>query len=153
MAEATARKSFTDRMSRSDVSWKLHRFMYRISGGRIGGRMFGVPVLLLRTRGRRTGELRIHPLMYLRDGDRLFVVASNAAAVDRDPGWLHNLRANPVAEVQLGSEVHRVRAEELGPEERDTWWPRLVEHNPKWAGYADETDRIIPIVALHLEAT
>ncbi len=153
MAEATARKSFTDRMSRSDVSWKLHRFMYRISGGRIGGRMFGVPVLLLRTRGRRTGELRIHPLMYLRDGDRLFVVASNAAAVDRDPGWLHNLRANPVAEVQLGSEVHRVRAEELGSEERDTWWPRLVDHNPKWAGYADETDRIIPIVALHLEAT
>ena len=153
MGATTRRRSFTDRMSRSDVSWKMHRFMYRMSGGRIGGRVSGVPVLLLRTRGRRTGELRTNPLMYLRDGDRLLVVASNAAAVDRDPGWLHNLRANPVAEVQLGSEVHPVRAEELGPEERDAWWPRLIDHNPRWAGYAAETDRVIPVVALHLDET
>ncbi len=144
-------EALADRMSRTDFSWKMHRLMYRISGGRIGAEMRGIPVLLLTTRGRKTGQPRTNPLMYLRDGDRLLVVASNAAAVDRDPGWLHNLRANPTAEVQLGSETRRVSAVELDDAEREAWWPRLIAHNPNWAKYESETDRTIPVVALYLE--
>jgi deazaflavin-dependent oxidoreductase (nitroreductase family) len=137
-----------DRMSRSDLSSKMHRLFYRLTGGRIGGKVRGIPVLLLTTFGRRSKERRTVPLMYLPDGARLLVVASNAANPDRPPGWWFNLQARPDAWARLGGDEHRVRARVLDESERESWWPRLVEHNPNWARFQAETERPFPIVSL-----
>jgi deazaflavin-dependent oxidoreductase (nitroreductase family) len=107
---ATMVERMNDRMARSDLSSKMHRFFYRLSGGRMGGEVKGVPVLLFATEGRRSKKRRTVPLMYQPDGDRLLVVASNAADPDRPPGWWFNLQANPEADVQVGASQHRVRA-------------------------------------------
>lgn len=138
----------SDRMARSDLSSKIHRFVYRLSGGRMGGRAKGVPVLLLTTVGRRSGKQRTVPLMYLADGERLLVVASNAADPDHPPGWWFNLRSHPQARVQVGRTRYAVRSSDLDPVDRDAWWPRLATHNPNWARFQEETGRRFPVVAL-----
>src|SRR5262245_52150920 len=83
-----------------ELGWKLHRALYRWSGGRIGGRIGKLPVLLLTTTGRRSGAPRTVALAYLADGGRFVVIGSNAGE-DRDPSWWVNLRANPRATVQV----------------------------------------------------
>lgn len=148
---ATLAERIGDRMARSDLSWKVHRFFYRLSGGRMGGAVRGIPVLLLTTKGRRTQQLHTVPLMYLREGGRILVVASNAANPDRPPGWWFNLQAHPEAEVQVMGERRKVRACDLDPDERDALWPRLVAHNPNWGKYQRETERRIGVVALQLD--
>ncbi len=147
---ATMVERVNDRMARSGLSSRMHRLAYRLSGGRMGGEVKGVPVLLLATEGRRSKKRRTVPLMYLPDGDRLLVVASNAADPDRPPGWWFNLQANPEADVQVGASQHRVRASDLEAEEREVLWPRLAAHNPNWARFQGETSRRFPVVALQL---
>jgi len=129
----------------------MHRFFYRLSGGRMGGEVLGVPVLLLTTVGRRSGRERTVPLMYYPQGSRMLVVASNAAEPDQPPGWWFNLQTRPEAWVQLGGTRHRARAEALDEHERELLWPRLAEHNPSWARYQSETGRRFPVIALRLE--
>src|SRR5205814_3124058 len=80
---------------------RVHQRIYEATDGRIGHGTIGVPTLLLRTRGRRSGATRTNALVYARDGDAYLVVASNGGA-DRAPAWLHNLRANPQVEIQIG---------------------------------------------------
>lgn len=128
----------------------LHKFLYRLSGGTIGGRMFGVPVLLLTTIGRKTGKQRTTPLMYLTDNDRVVLVASNGGAV-RHPLWWQNLLANPRAEVEIGRTRQRMTARIATPEERTTLWPRLVALYPSYADYQKRTPREIPVVILQRE--
>ena len=79
---------------------KIHEQLYKGTDGRIGHHMIGVPTLLLRTTGRRSGATRTNSLVYARDGEDYLLVASNGGA-DRPPAWLHNLRANPDVEVQI----------------------------------------------------
>ncbi len=141
-----------DRMSRSDFSANMHRLFYRLSGGRMGSKVRGIPVLLLTTVGRHSAKRRTVPLMYLPDGNRLLVVASNAADPDRSPGWWFNLQANPEAWIQLGRKQSRVRASALAEAERKSWWPRLTSHNPNWARFQAETTRPFPVVALDLDS-
>jgi len=126
---------------------RLHDFAYRKSGGRIGGSLMGIPMLLLTTTGRRSGLPRTSPLACLRDGDDWVIVASNDGQ-DHDPAWWLNLRAEPDAVAQIGSEVRRVRAHRADATERERLWPRLTQLNPRYTHYAGKTAREIPVVIL-----
>jgi deazaflavin-dependent oxidoreductase (nitroreductase family) len=125
----------------------LHRFVYRASGGRLGSNLGGRPMLLLANVGRRSGALRHTPLLYVCDGDRYVVVASNAGD-DRHPAWWLNLRERPETLVQVGREHVRVRARDATPEEAQRLWPRLEQHYAAYARYRRRTRREIPLVVL-----
>ena len=128
---------------------KLHTSLFRATNGRVGGSIPGTgPVLLLTTNGRKTGRERTVPLLYLRDGEDLVLVASNGGTAAHPTWWL-NLRANPVARVEVGEGKLRVRAREASPEEKARLWPRLVEMYGGYEGYQEKTDRPIPVVILH----
>lgn len=126
---------------------KLHSFVYRATGGRVGGRIVGGPVLLLTTTGRKSGKKRTVPLLYLEDGENLVLVASNGGAPVHPTWWL-NLRANPEATVEVGREKLRVRAEEASPREKERLWPKLVEMYGGYETYRRRTCREIPVVLL-----
>src|SRR4051795_7768518 len=129
---------------------KLHERIYKASGGRIGHRMIGVPTLLLRTTGRRSGQTRTNALVYARDGDDYLVVASNGGA-DKPPAWLHNLKANPDVEVQVGRDRRKGRASVVEPSDPDykRLWKIVNDNNrDRYTAYQQQTDRPIPVVAL-----
>jgi deazaflavin-dependent oxidoreductase (nitroreductase family) len=127
--------------------YPLHRRLYRLTGGLIGQRSAMGPMLLLTTTGRRTGERRTTPLLYMPDGDGYVVVGSNGGR-DRPPAWLLNIEALPSAEVQVGRRRAAVAAEVLRGADAEGLWPRLAEHYPGWAYYRQLTDREIPVVRL-----
>lgn len=112
---------------------------------------FGDRLMLLTTVGARTGEDRIAPVMYHRDGQRYVVVASKSGAPD-NPGWYHNLKANPVARVEVGAdtgtETFEVRAHEAGGEERDRMFADRVAIAPGFGEYQRKTTRQIPVMIL-----
>ena len=130
-----------------ETIWKLHRLVYRASGGRVGGAVGGTPVLLLITTGRRSGEPRTVTLTYFEDGNRLVVVGSNAGE-DRHPAWWLNLQEHPDATVQIGRVTTRVRAMEALGEERERLWAELIRRDPAYQDYQLRTDRRIPVVLL-----
>jgi len=126
---------------------KLNVPVYRATGGRIGGRVGRAPVLLLTTTGRKSGQPRTAPVVYLADGDRLVVIGSNAGNA-RAPAWSFNLKANPEAEVEVGRKRQRVRARVAEGEERADLWRK---HNEQYAGFDDyeaRTDREIAVFVL-----
>ncbi len=122
-------------------------WLYRRSGGSVAGKMFGVPLLLLTTTGRKSGRPWTIPVMYHPDGDRLVVVASNAGS-DRHPAWWLNLRASGTGTVQLRRDTFPVTAVEVDDAERDRLWPLVVSRYGGYAKYAEKTSRRIPLVAL-----
>lgn len=124
-----------------------HLALYRLTRGRIGARLGTLQVLLLTTRGRRSGRERTAPLVYFQEGERWVLIASNGGQ-PHDPQWWRNLQAEPTARVQIGPETHRVRARLAGPEERARLWPRVKQQNPAYAGYETRTSREIPVVLL-----
>lgn len=128
----------------------LHRWMYRVSGGKLGKSFFGSPILLLTTTGRTTRQPRTWPLTYLPDGDRLIVIASNGGQPNH-PAWYLNLRATPQVSVQLGDRVRTMVTQTVEGDERARLWSRVVEEYPAYAEYQRKTDRQIPIVVLHPE--
>ncbi len=109
--------------------------------------MLGSPVLLLGTQGRKSGKRRTTPLLYLRDGDNMVVVASNGGTSSQ-PAWWLNLQASPEAAAQVGGRRLHVRAEAVGGEERRRLWGRLVQMYGPYEGYQRKTDREIPVVVL-----
>ena len=127
--------------------WKLHRRIYRATGGRLGSRLGPWRVLLLETKGRRSGEARPVALNYFEDAGRLVVVASSAGD-DRHPAWWLNLRAAPETTVRLGGQMRTVRAREVEGPERDRLWERLVAIDPSYDEYRTRTRRRIPVVVL-----
>ena len=130
------------------LATKLHSSIFRATDGKIGGTLVGGPVLLLVTIGRKTGQRRTTPLLYLMDGDRYVIVASNGGA-PKDPVWWLNLKANPEATVEVGDRTLRVRAEAASPEEKGRLWPGLVKMYGGYEGYQRKTDRTIPVAILH----
>ena len=124
-----------------------HEFWYRLTGGAIGGRFGRAPILLLTTKGRRSGKERTTPLLYYRDGENLVIIASNGGD-DRHPAWWLNLRDMPEARVQVGRQEMAVRAEKAGPEEKARLWPLLTEMYPQYDAYQKQTKRDIPVVVL-----
>jgi F420H(2)-dependent quinone reductase len=131
-----------------DPLMRGHAGLYRATGGRVGGSVPGLPsLLLLEHTGARSGTRRTTPLVYMPDGERMIVVPSKGGH-PRNPGWLHNLRANPDTEVQIGSRRVPVHAREATPEERKRLWPRAVKYNRLWGRYQQRTAREIPLVIL-----
>ncbi len=124
-----------------------HTALYRRSGGRIAGRMVGMPVLLLVTRGRRSGKSRVTPLLYVPDGEAFVVVGSNGGS-DYVPAWCLNLRTNHVAEVEIGRARTPVTAREASRDERARLWPEFTSRFSGYADYATRTAREIPVVIL-----
>jgi deazaflavin-dependent oxidoreductase (nitroreductase family) len=129
---------------------KVHERIYKATDGRVGHNMIGVPTLLLRTTGRRTGQARTNALVYAKDGNDYLVVASNGGA-DKPPAWLHNLKAKADVEVQVGRERQPATARVLEPSDPDydrAW--KLVNENNKdrYYAYQKQTDRPIPVVAI-----
>lgn len=126
-----------------------HIALYRRSGGKIGGRFRGAPCLLLTVTGRKSGQPRTAPLMYGRDGDDYILIASKGGQ-PTSPLWWLNLRSNPTAEVEVGSERHRVTAEEVvDGEERARLWKLMAQMYPSYDAYQRKTTRVIPVVRLH----
>jgi deazaflavin-dependent oxidoreductase (nitroreductase family) len=125
----------------------LYTFLYRLSGGAIGGKMMGMPVLLLNSTGRKTGKQRTTPVSYFRDGDSYVVTASNGGA-DRHPGWFYNLRSNPEMTIQVMAENLKVVAEQASPEERSRLWAKLIQLAPGFAQYQQKSSREIPMFIL-----
>jgi deazaflavin-dependent oxidoreductase (nitroreductase family) len=120
---------------------------FRASGGKVGGPFEGAPLLLLHTTGARSGQERVNPMMYRRDGDRLAVYASKAGA-DTNPDWFHNLRANPRVTVEIGTETRTVLARIAEPDERERLWSAQKKEYPGFADYETKTKRRIPVVIL-----
>jgi F420H(2)-dependent quinone reductase len=113
----------------TEFIWSLHRFVYRASGGTVGGAIGGAPVLLLTTTGRRSGEPRPVTLTCFEDGGRFVVVASNARE-DRHPAWWLNLKEHPDATVLIGGTTTRMRAAEAVGEERKRLWTEVTRRDP-----------------------
>ena len=126
---------------------RTHVLFYRLSRGRIGGRLWNAPVLLLTTVGRKTGKKRTTPLLYLRDGERLIIVASNGGR-DNEPSWWTNLRHDPHAEVQIKGEKKKMIARKASEEENSSFWPLLTKMYPAYSDYQRRTKREIPVVIL-----
>jgi F420H(2)-dependent quinone reductase len=125
-----------------------HTTAYRLTNGIIGHRVPGLPpVLLLQHVGAKSGERRTSPLVYTEDGNQLVLVASKGGH-PKHPAWFHNLKANPDAIVQVGSERRTVHARVAREEERGRLWGKVVENYGGFADYQEHTDREIPLVVL-----
>lgn len=130
-----------------ELFWKVHPWLYRISGGRVLGKLAGMKVLLLTTTGAKSGAQRTTALTYL-EADGGYVVIGSFLGEPRHPAWVHNLRANPRASVQVGARELAVSAREAHGEERARMWQQLVAVQPDYRAYETRTDREIPVVVL-----
>ncbi len=131
-----------------DLFTKAHVAAYRATGGRVGRKFFkGAPVCLVDHIGRKSGQARTTPLIYIRDGDAVVVVASKGGAPSH-PAWWLNLRANPDASVQIDAEKWAVHARRADDAERERLWPLMNEVWPDYDNYQAKTDRRIPVVLL-----
>ena len=126
---------------------KLNVPVYRLSGGRLGGKVNRAPVLLLTTTGRKSGQRRTAPVVYLADGEKLVVIGSNAGH-SRTPAWSLNLKANPEAEIEVGRERRRVGARVATGDERAELWRKHVEQYSGFDEYEARTDREIAVFVL-----
>ncbi len=124
---------------------RVHRVIYRGSGGRVGVNAGGTKLLLLTTTGRKSGLPRVTPLLYIEDADRWVVVASNGGT-EKIPSWWFNLQSRPEASIQTGREHHAVRASEATPEETQKLWPKLNTSYEFFTDYQERTQREIPVV-------
>ena len=139
----------------ADRTWPLlrrlmgaHTLAYRATRGLVGHHIPGIgPMLLLDHVGAKSGVRRTSPLLYLRDGDDLVVVASKGG-FPKHPAWLHNLKANPDTVVQVGSERRQVHARVATAAERPRLWDAAVAVYPTYADYQRRTEREIPLVVL-----
>jgi deazaflavin-dependent oxidoreductase (nitroreductase family) len=126
---------------------RWHSRIYQLTQGRIGRRLVDNDMLILTTTGRRSGRLHEVPLLYLRDGQSLVVIASYGGRANH-PDWHLNLVANPEAEVQIKGRRQAVTARTADSAEREAWWPRIVAAYAGYSEYQSRTDRIIPVVFL-----
>lgn len=131
---------------------RMHVRIYRATRGRIGGTWrigsafrTGVPTCLLTTTGRKSGTERTTPLLYMRDGNRVVLVASQGG-LPKHPAWYYNVRTNPDITIQTGSDVRQMRAHTADDTERDELWPKLLEVYSDFESYQSWTERTIPIV-------
>ena len=120
---------------------------FRANGGKVGGPFQGADLLLLTTTGAKSGQRRVNPLGYQRIDGKLLIVGSFRGA-DVSPAWVHNLRANPRAHIEIGTDSYDVTARELPRDERDETWAKFAAAAPVLADYQEKTSRIIPLFEL-----
>jgi deazaflavin-dependent oxidoreductase (nitroreductase family) len=124
----------------------LNTWLYRASKGRLGARFpGGAPICIVTTTGRRSGSARTVPLLYMRDGDDIIVVASKGG-MPQHPDWYLNVVANPEVEIEVGNDRKRFVARTADSSERAALWPRLLEVYSSYDDYQARTDREIPVV-------
>jgi deazaflavin-dependent oxidoreductase (nitroreductase family) len=122
---------------------------FRANGGRVGGPLADLPLLLLTTTGARTGLPRTNPVSYITDGDRLVFTAAKEGDTTRHPDWFYNLRADPVVTVELGMETFPARAVVLEGAERQRLFERIAAGiPPEFAPFLQKTHVEIPVIAL-----
>ena len=126
---------------------RSHRVVYRLTRGRLLGRVAGMPVLLLTTTGRRSGHARTTPLTYFEEGDELVIIASNGGE-DTAPAWWLNLCGHPEATITIGTHSHAVTARAATDDEHARLWPVITATHAGYAAYARRTARPIPVVLL-----
>jgi deazaflavin-dependent oxidoreductase (nitroreductase family) len=124
---------------------QLNVFVYRLTGGRVMGKLKGSPVCLLTMTGRKSGRTLTTPLMYTPHGDDVLLVASLGGA-PRHPVWYHNLVAHPEITVQDGSRKRAMRARQASAAEKAELWPLCVASYPEFADYQRRTEREIPLM-------
>jgi deazaflavin-dependent oxidoreductase (nitroreductase family) len=120
---------------------------FRANGGTAGGMFEGMPLLLVHNVGAKSGTEFVTPLVYLADGDNWVIFASKGGAPN-NPGWYHNLKAQPEASIEVGSDTVDVTAEEATGDERDRLYSIQEAQQPQFAEYAQKTDRKIPVIVL-----
>jgi F420H(2)-dependent quinone reductase len=126
---------------------KVHKFIYRKSGGRLGARMGQIDVALVETLGRKTGQSRCVPIACYPYRDSIVVSASNSGK-ESHPVWYLNMQANPAVNVQIGKERFNAIAEDVADEERDALWQTIVPLNKHQGEYLEKAQRKIPLVWL-----
>ncbi|HWJ50198.1 MAG TPA: nitroreductase family deazaflavin-dependent oxidoreductase [Solirubrobacteraceae bacterium] len=126
---------------------KLNVPIYRLTRGRVMGKVGQAPVLLLTSIGRRSGQPRTAPVLFLADGERVVVIGSNAGNT-RAPAWSHNLKANPDCEVQIRGERRDVRARLAEGDERTELWRKMNEQYAGFEDYDERTSRDIGVFVL-----
>jgi deazaflavin-dependent oxidoreductase (nitroreductase family) len=144
--DSKATSSIIKWMSRGNVA------LYRATGGRLGGKWrvgsafpWGIPVCLLTTTGRKTGQLRTAPLLFLEDDGKVLLVASQGG-LPKHPLWFRNIVANPEVTVQIRSDIRQLKARVATDAERAQFWPKLTAMYPDFDNYQSWTDRVIPVV-------
>lgn len=127
---------------------RLHVRLFQASGGRVGGTLDGAPLLVLHHTGAKTGARRQSPVIHMRNGEDLVIVASLLGS-PKNPAWYHNLRAHPDdVEVDVRGGRRTVRARQATQDEAAELWPRLVQTYPPFANYTTRTDREFPVMVL-----
>lgn len=120
--------------------------LYKVSKGRVAGSFLeGAPVALVTTIGRKSGEPRVVPLLFLREDNRVVLVASQGGS-DKHPAWYLNLKANPKVKVQIKDKVLNLTARDATEQERTEYWPKLTSFYKGFDDYQSWTDRVIPVV-------
>lgn len=120
---------------------------FRANDGNVGGQFEGANLLLLHTTGAKSGQPRVSPLAYFDIDGRLVIIGSFAGA-PKDPAWVHNLRANPRARVEIGGDAFDVTAHELPADERAALFDKVTAAAPGFAEYQAKTSRVIPLFEL-----
>lgn len=120
---------------------------FRANGGNVGGMFEGMPLLLVHHVGAKSGQARVNPVAYSKDGERYIIYASKGGAPTH-PGWYHNLMAHPQTKVEVGTETVDVVASEAQGEERDRLFKAQAERVPQFAEYQEKTERRIPVIIL-----
>jgi deazaflavin-dependent oxidoreductase (nitroreductase family) len=131
-------------MTRAFVGW--HTALYRLTGGWVGG-WVGAPILLLTTRGRKSGRRRTLPLLFLKT-DRGYAIVASYGGSDRHPAWYLNLVAEPEVEIQVGPFRRKAIAETVDAERRAELWPKLLSLYRGYDDYQARTEREIPVVEI-----
>lgn len=130
------------------IAMAVHTFLYRLTKGRFGGRMFDAfDVLLLTTTGRKSGKQHTAPLGFIMDNDHYVICGSNGG-LSTHPAWYHNIVQNPQVTIEVMDKRFRATAEVAKGAERTRLWDKLVEQAPNYKDYATKTTREIPMVVL-----
>ncbi|OBG97364.1 deazaflavin-dependent nitroreductase [Mycobacterium sp. E3251] len=120
---------------------------FRTNDGKVGGQFENANLLLLHTTGAKSGQTRVSPLAYFDIDGKLIIIGSFAGS-PVSPAWVHNLRANPQARVEVGTEEFAVTARELSTAEREDVLPTITAAAPVFAEYQSKTSRVIPLFEL-----
>ncbi len=120
---------------------------FRANGGKVGGHFAGRTLLLLHTVGAKSGQERINPVAYVKDGNRFVIIASKGGAPS-NPDWYYNLLAHPLVTVEVGTEQFRARAAVTSEPKRTRLYDKMVEMMPSFAEYRQKTTRAIPVITL-----
>jgi deazaflavin-dependent oxidoreductase (nitroreductase family) len=120
---------------------------FRTNSGKVGGRFEGRTLLLLHTKGAKSGQERINPVAYVKDGDRFVVIASKGGA-DTHPDWYYNVITDPLVTVEVGTETFQAKATVAEEPERTHLYDKMVEVAPGFDDYRRKTTRVIPVIVL-----